>query len=123
MLAAAGSPRPALAGVYVGERWLFGVADTWAAIGYAVDLYSVDVTCVVRAETGGTFEPNVEGDGGHSFGAAQFYDRGMLWEFLAEYGVENGGAYNPYYALDKMARAIREGRGAQWTPILLGLCP
>lgn len=57
----------------------------------------------VRCETGGTFNPNAEGDGGHSHGAVQLNDYGALQRF---YDVGYTNPYNPYEAVHFMAEVL-----------------
>jgi hypothetical protein len=59
---------------------------------------------IVGCETGWTFNPNSEGDHGHSHGAAQLNDYGnALPVFYAEYT----NPYNPYEAIYFMAETLR----------------
>lgn len=82
-------------------------ADTLEAIAQA----SVDVGApyhqllgIVRCETGGTFNPNLDGDGGHSHGPAQLNDYGNALPIF----YANGGTnpYNPYESVYFMAEVL-----------------
>lgn len=81
--------------------------DTLAAIAAA----SVDtgvpyatIYNIVACETGHTFNPNAEGDGGHSHGAAQLNDYGNA---LPLFYTVYTNPYNPYEAVYFMAESLR----------------
>lgn len=104
-----------LVAVTVGARASYAApydkADTLAALEAA----SVDTGVsyrtlynIVGCETGWTFNPNAEGDGGHSHGAAQLNDYGnALPIFYRTYT----NPYNPYEAVYFMAESLR---GDHW---------
>lgn len=84
-----------------------GAEDTFDAINMA----SIDtgvpmqrLTRIVSCETGGTFNPRIEGDGGHSHGAVQLNDYGALHNF---YAAGYTDPYNPYQAVYFLAESLR----------------
>ena len=60
---------------------------------------------IVGCETGWTFNPYAEGDGGHSHGAAQLNDYGNA--IGAFYRAGYTDPYNPYEAVYFMAESLR----------------
>ncbi|HEY6019625.1 MAG TPA: hypothetical protein VIY48_06915 [Candidatus Paceibacterota bacterium] len=49
------------------------------------------------------------GDGGQSYGIAQFYHPEQDWGFTKEQALD------PYFALDQMAKAWSEGKASKWS--------
>lgn len=83
-------------------------ADTRAAIAIAAEEYGVSYRLldrIVRCETGETYDPYAVGDHGHSHGAVQLNDRGLLNHYHRVTG--GASAYNPYASLAYLARVAR----------------
>lgn len=67
---------------------------------------------IVKCETGGTFDPNMPGDHGTSFGAAQLHRGGKLDEFYADGWTD---PLNPWQAIRFMADEFNAGEAYRWT--------
>jgi hypothetical protein len=96
----------------------FTVEHTFDAISSASSDSGVSYSLmvgIVRCETGGTFNPYIEGDGGHSHGIAQLNDYGNA--LSAFYAAGYDDPYNPYQAAYFMAEALngRYKHLGRWT--------
>lgn len=84
-------------------------ADTFAAMEQASADTGVPYSTlynIIGCETGWTFNPNIEGDGGHSHGVAQINDYGNARPvFYGAAGYTN--PYNPYESTYFMAEVLR----------------
>ena len=69
------------------------------------------VRCIVRAETGGTYNPYALGAQGER-GIAQLHPRGKLLTFYAQ-GYTNPN--NPWQAIEFLEAQLRQGQGNAWT--------
>lgn len=86
----------------------YSAEDTLDALNRAsadtdVPLYTL--YAIVKCETGGTFNPNLDGDGGHSHGPAQLNDYGNALPAFYAAGYTN--PYDPYEAIYFMAESLR----------------
>lgn len=93
-------------------------ADTLAAIEQASADTGVSYALIYRivaCETGHTFDPAIEGDRGHSHGAAQLNDYGNALPIFYDTGYSN--PYNPYEAIYFMAESLRGDHAplGRWT--------
>lgn len=100
-----------------GHASAFSPADTAAALesvgpiyGFAVEQHA---RSIVWCETGGTLSPSAIGDHGSSFGAAQLHHGGLLEHFRS---VGYSDPFNPYEAIDYLARAIV----GEWSYLRIG---
>lgn len=63
---------------------------------------------VIDCETGGTWNPEIVGDHGTSFGLAQIH-------LPAHPDISRETAENPYFAIDFLVRNLKEGKGNMWS--------
>lgn len=88
--------------------------DTLAAIDQASIDTGVPVgrlLPIVRCETGGTFNPYAEGDGGHSHGAVQLNDYGNALPIFYQWYTD---PYDPYQAVYFLAESLRGDHPPLW---------
>jgi hypothetical protein len=97
-----------------GWRGEFDRADTLAALDGA----SARAACIVRVETGGTFDPNAVGAQGE-LGAAQLRPAGLLPDFYRQ-GYDD--PFDPYRSVAYLDGALARGLARNWSPVLLGWC-
>jgi hypothetical protein len=89
-----------------GQANAYSADDTQAAIAQVAESYGVSaqrLTSIVGCETGWTFSPNVIGDRGTSFGAAQLHHGGLLEHFRS---VGYTDPFSPYQAIEYLGRAL-----------------
>ena len=84
----------------------------------ALETASPRARCIVRAETGGTFNPHAVGRQGE-LGVAQLHPAGELRTFF-RYGY--GDPFDPYQAVEFLERRLAEGGARAWSPVLSGMC-
>jgi len=87
------------------DGWTVG--DTYAAI----DEHSALAACIVRVETGGTYDPYSVGRQGE-LGVAQLHPRGELTTF---YSLGYDDPFSPYQAMHCLDWALAHGRGHYWS--------
>lgn len=92
----------------------YTVDDVHAALEGA----SARAACIVRYETGSTYNPYAYGAQGEQ-GVAQLHPRGLLRDFYAQGYID---PYNPYEAVAYLDAALARGMSTHWSPVLRELC-
>lgn len=91
------------------ERTLTSEETIKARIHYYADLYGVsEVTMNIAIKCESNYNPNAVGDNGNSFGLSQIY-------LPAHPTVTKEQALDVEFALDFMAKNLKEGRHRMWT--------
>jgi hypothetical protein len=66
------------------------------------------VRAVIDCETGGTWNPEIVGDHGMSFGLSQIY--------LPDHpDISRETAEDPYFAIQFLVRSVADGHGSMWS--------
>jgi hypothetical protein len=79
---------------------LQAIDDTAAAYGWWL---RPTLRSIARCESGGTFDPNVVGDHGTSYGLVQLHRGGLLERF---YAAGYDSAFDPWQSLAFLARVL-----------------
>ena len=102
----------------------------WSGVAHAQGGFTADdvtarlktasprASCIVRYETGGTYDPNLIGKQGE-LGAAQLHPRGKLPAFYAR-GYSD--PRDPVQAIEFLEEQIHIGQAGAWSPVARGLC-
>ena len=105
----------ALGGAHVSASQQFTADD----VHERLEIASERARCVVAAETGRTYNPNLVGAQGEQ-GPVQLHPRGLLPSFRQ---WSNGAdPRDPDAAISYLEMMIASGKGSNWTPILYGYC-
>lgn len=105
-----------LAAVFAPRAHAFDATDTLAAIEQTSQAWGVShawIHRVVGCETGWTFNPYAVGDRGTSFGPAQLHRGGGELPRFYAFGYDD--PFDPYQAVEFMAREFLAGRASSWS--------